>query len=173
MFAKIVAFPLTLALFVAIVFSPVRAEEVDVIGAFKDWTAYATKQAGNKLCYMASEPKKDEGKYGKRGRMYAMVSHRPAAKANDVISIHAGYKYKEGSSVSVKIGGKAFTLFTNGDTAWASTAAEDRALVKSMRAGKSMVVRGVSWRGTKTKDTYSLHGFTAAYREIGKACRVK
>ncbi len=36
MFAKTVAFPLTLALFVAIVFSPVRAEEVDVIGAFKD-----------------------------------------------------------------------------------------------------------------------------------------
>ncbi len=164
---------LFLALFAAVVFSPARAQEVSVLGTFKDWTAYATTQAGNKLCYMASGPSKDEGKYDKRGRIYAMVSHRPAAKANNVVSIHAGYKYKEGSSVGLKIGGKAFTLFTHGDTAWASTAADDKKLVRSMRAGKNMIVRGVSSRGTKTKDTYSLLGFTAAYREIGKACKVK
>ena len=35
-----------------------------------------------------------------------------------------------------------------------------------------MTVKGISGRGTKTTDTYSLKGFTAAYRTIGKACKV-
>ena len=36
--------------------------------------------------------------------------------------------------------------------------------------GAKMVVRGTSWRGTKTKDTYSLKGFTAAYKKINEIC---
>ena len=31
---------------------------------------------------------------------------------------------------------------------------------------------GLSQRGTKTVDTYSLRGFTAAYQAISKACGV-
>ena len=33
-----------------------------------------------------------------------------------------------------------------------------------------MVVKGTSSRDTLTTDTYSLIGFTKAYRAIGKAC---
>jgi hypothetical protein len=173
MILRSVAFHVFLALSVTVALASARAQDVDVLGTFKDWTAYSTKQAGKRLCYMASEPKKDEGKYKKRGRMYAMVSHRPATKAKNVVSIHAGYKYKEGSSVTVKIGGRKFTLFTHGDTAWASTEADDRVIVKAMRAGSNMQVRGVSWRDTKTTDVYSLLGFSAAYREISRACKVR
>ncbi len=148
-----------------------RAEEVDVLGVFQDWRAYKTTQAGKPLCYMAGEPKKAVGKYKKRGKIYAMVSHRPGAKTFDVFSVHAGYTYKEGSSVTVGIGGDSFTLFTHGDVAWARKASHDRALVRAMKAGRDMVVRGVSSRGTKTTDTYSLLGFSAAYSEISSACR--
>ena len=45
------------------------------------------------------------------------------------------------------------------------------ALVQSMIRGAKMVVRGTSWRGTKTTDTYSLKGFTAAYNKITETCR--
>ncbi len=102
-----------------------------------------------------------------------MVSHRPATNATNVVSIHSGYKYKEDSEVRVTIGNKSFTLFTHGDTAWANNAAHDKALVKAMIAGRVMLVRGVSWRNTKTRDTYSLLGFTAAHREIGRSCGVR
>ena len=142
-----------------------------MLGVFQDWRAYKTTQAGKALCYMAGEPGKAVGKYKKRGKIYAMVSHRPGAKAFDVVSIHSGYTYKEGSSVTVGIGGGSFTLFTHGDVAWARKASHDRALVGAMRAGRDMVVRGVSSRGTKTTDTYSLLGFSAAYSEISSACR--
>ena len=47
------------------------------------------------------------------------------------------------------------------------------AMVRAMRVGKKLVIQGVSSRGTKTKDSYSLFGFTAAHNAINKACRVK
>ncbi|MFO1120388.1 MAG: invasion associated locus B family protein [Rhodospirillales bacterium] len=49
-------------------------------------------------------------------------------------------------------------------------AAVDRAIVAAMKAGKAMIVRGTSARGTLTTDTYSLSGFSAALAAIDKAC---
>ena len=46
-------------------------------------------------------------------------------------------------------------------------------MVKAMRAAKEMEVRGVSKRGTNTRDTYSLFGFTAAHKAIGEACDIR
>jgi len=162
---------LTLAL-VLLVAVPGDAQEVERLGVFKDWTAYRTQQGGKNLCYMASVPTKDEGDYTSRGKMYAMVSHRPATKALNVVSVHAGYTYKTDSEVTVAIGGATWQLFVHGDTAWASDAADDAALVQAMRAGSTMVIKGTSSRGTLTTDTYSLSGFTAAHNTIGKACGV-
>ena len=147
------------------------AAAVETIGVYQDWTAYQTTQDGKRICYMASKPEKDEGKYTKRGEIYTMVTHRPAAKSFDVVSVRAGYKYKKGATAEVAIGGAGFALFTNEQTAWADNSADDKALVRAMRAGAKMIVRGKSWRGTDTKDTYSLLGFTAAYRAISKACK--
>lgn len=160
-----------LILFIAFGLSaPAVADEIVTLGTFNDWTAYQTTQAGKKLCYMASVPTKTQGKYKKRGDIFAMVDHRPAEKKFDTVSIRAGYRYKEDSTVTVKIGSQTFDLFTNGDTAWAFDAAGDRALVRAMKKGRKMIVKGVSSRGTKTTDTFSLLGFTAAHRAIDKAC---
>jgi hypothetical protein len=41
-----------------------------------------------------------------------------------------------------------------------------------MIRGLEMVVRGTSSRGTATKDTYSLRGFTAAYEAARDACNL-
>jgi invasion protein IalB len=49
----------------------------------------------------------------------------------------------------------------------------DKALVDAMRAGKTVMVKGTSSRGTETTDSFSLGGFTKAYAEIGKACGIK
>ena len=149
------------------------AEKPDLLVGFKDWIGYKTTQGGNQLCYMASEPKRDEGTYTIRGNIYAIVSHRPAARSSNVVSIHAGYTYKKKSEVTLKIGDKSFTLFTDGDAAWAKSVADDQAMVAAMKAGTRMVVRGVSSRGTKTKDTYSLLGFTRVHGAIGAACGVR
>ena len=159
------------AVFFALLAPLPASAAVETLGTFQDWIAYQTTQGGKRICYMASTPKKDEGNYSKRGDILTMVTHRPASKSFNVVSIHAGYKYKKGSTADVAIGGARFTLFTNAQPAWANDSADDKALIKNMRAGAKMIVRAKSWRGTDTKDTYSLLGFTAAIRAINKACK--
>lgn len=151
--------------------APVEAAKP--LGAFKDWAAHTDGKAKSKICWIYSEPQKDEGKYKKRGRIYALVTHRPGEKVTNQVQFTAGYTFKKGSAVVVRIGPKKFELFTNADSAWARNVKDDAALVAAMRAGKSMIVTGQSSRGTKTKDTYSLSGSSAALKAINKACGVK
>lgn len=140
------------------------------IGDYGDWAAYTYKENGKNVCYMASTPKRDEGKYTKRGDIYAVVTHRPAEKSFDVVNFVAGYSYKEESKAIVKIGKETFTLFTSDDKAWTYTPQDDKQLVSAMKRGERMIVDGVSSRGTKTKDTYSLKGFLRAYKAISAKC---
>jgi len=151
-----------------------RAASPKELGSFTDWTAYLLEESGAKICYIASQPKKAEGNYTSRGDIFALVTHRPQAKTLDVMSIIAGYPYREGGEVSLVVDeAKTFSLFTQGETAWAKDAETDKALVAAMRAGNRMVVKGTSSRGTLTTDTYSLSGFTRAYERASRECGIK
>ncbi len=152
---------------------PALAQGTERLGDFGDWSAFRFQENGEVACYMASEPKKAEGNYQSRGDIFAVVTHRPAEKTRDEVSILAGYTYEKGSSVEVQIGAKKLTLFTDQDAAWAADAATDAELVKAMVKGSKMVVRGTSSRGTPTTDSYSLSGFTKARNAIDKACPKK
>ncbi|UEM03037.1 invasion associated locus B family protein [Skermanella rosea] len=149
------------------------AAEPQLIGSFNDWNAFSYDENGQKVCYMSSRPKKDEGNYKQRGDIYVLITHRPAEKSLDVVSVTTGYTYKEKSETTVSIGNQNFKLFTDGDTAWARDEKTDRALVDAIRSGSAMIVKGTSNRGTATTDTYSLSGTSAAYDAISKACDVK
>lgn len=142
------------------------------IGTFDDWEAYTATEGGKKICYMGSVPKKQEGNFSKRGEVVFLVTHRPADKETGVVSITAGYTYKKDSSARVQVGDKGFDLFTDGGFAFAAEG-KDKDLVQAMVRGNDMVVKGTSSRGTATTDSYSLKGFTAAWKAIGQACGVK
>ncbi len=148
-------------------------QDVADIGAFKDWKAQTFKEGGKQVCTMWSEPSGSEGDYKKRGPVYIFVTHRPYANRLDEISVNIGYTFKKAAPVNVTIGGTEYALFSKGDTAWPRTSREDRRLVRAMRAGSKMTISGVSGRGTKTTDTFSLSGFTAAYNAITKACKAR
>ncbi|MBK20334.1 MAG: hypothetical protein CMM52_16000 [Rhodospirillaceae bacterium] len=149
---------------------PAHAAGVKSDEVFKEWSVHVTGKKKKRICYLHGEPKKSSGKYKRRGATYLQVTHRVADRARNEVSITAGYSYKKGSEVTVKIDGKNFSMFTDGGTAWARDAAGDKALVAAMRAGKTMIVSGTSGRGTLTSDRYSLSGFTAAHKAITRAC---
>ena len=69
------------------------------------------------------------------------------------------------------MGSKKFILFTEGENAWAPSGADDAALVDAFRRGARAKVEGVSKRGTKTVDTFSLSGFTAALEAAANLCK--
>lgn len=150
-----------------------EAQEVKPLGAFGKWSAYSYDDAGKQVCYAASLPIKSEGAYKSRGEVQILITHRPADQAVDVVSIVAGYSYKPDTDANVSVGTRRFDLFTVEGRAWARDAKTDKDLVQAFIKANSMVVKGVSSRGTPTTDTFSLQGFTAAYKAIGDACGLK
>lgn len=153
-------------------FSTAQAAEQKEIGVFGVWSAYVFEENGANVCYMAAKPEKSEGKYSKRGEVVAMITHRPAEGTKNVFSYMAGYGYKKGSKVDITIDGKKFSLFTQNDMGWAADAAADNALAAAIQKGSRMIVKGVSGKGTETKDTFSLKGSTKAFEAISKACGI-
>ncbi|MFC4237687.1 invasion associated locus B family protein [Thalassospira xianhensis] len=144
-----------------------------LIDVYGKWEAYSYSEKGKKVCYIGSQPTSAKGDYTQRGKIYVMVTHRPALKLFNEVSFITGYTYEKDSDVDLRVDSKSFKLFTYEDSAWAVNGEEDRKLVSAMKAGSNMVVVGNSSRGTKTTDTYSLSGFTAAYNAISKACDAK
>ena len=162
-----------LALATAAAWAAVPAAAQD-LGQFRDWWAHRFTEEGSHVCTMWSQPEKAEGKYTRRGEIFALVSHRPADKQTGVVWFEMGYPFASGKKLSVSIdGGKPVLLPVSNSIAEHGSPKVNRALVQKMRSGNKMVVTGRSRRGTRTIDTYSLSGFTASYKAISKACRIR
>ena len=142
------------------------------IGAFQDWTAYAYDAADSKVCYVSSTPKATDPKGVKRDPAFFLVTNMPGRKppVKGEVSTIIGYPFKEGQPVTLTLDDKTFEMFSKGDTAWVDTGS-DKKIVTAMKGGKSLKVKGTSWRGTTTEDTYSLKGISAALAAIDKACK--
>lgn len=136
------------------------------------WDASERAVGKERVCYISSLPKKSRGKYKKRGEASVIVAHWPKRKRWAEVTVNAGYRYKPKSEVVIRIGGADHRLFTNGGQAYAYKG-EDGKLVRAMRAGASMIIVGVSSKGTRTVDTYSLKGISAALKAIDAECRGK
>ncbi len=143
------------------------------IDRFEKWSAHLLTENKTRVCFVHSEPTKKLGQYAKRGEVFVQITHRPRANVTNEVGFTAGYAYKTDSDAVVEVDGKKFTLFTHKNGAWAADAKTDKALVRAMMKGRQMIIRGTSARGTKTVDTYSLIGFTRAYKAIGAACKIK
>ncbi|MHB1205160.1 MAG: invasion associated locus B family protein [Rhodospirillaceae bacterium] len=148
-----------------------HAQEVTALGTFGKWVAFTYTEKGKPVCYISAKPDKSEGSYKARGEALLLVTHRPAEKAFDVVSMVAGYQYMPDSDAVVTAGGQTFRLFTNADRAWARDAKTDAAVVALLIKSSSAVIKGTSNRGTPTTDTFSLIGFSAAYKAISDSCK--
>ena len=148
--------------------------QAKILSEHGDWFVSVMQENGSKVCYLSAEPQKAEGNYTKRGPIYLTITHRPAEKRIGEVGVQAGYTYKNGSSVTAVIDGKTkVRMFTNAGFAWGESEKADQSLIRAMKAGNKIVITGTSSRGTKTTDTYSLAGFTAAYNASIKACAIK
>ncbi len=147
-----------------------HAANSTVLDRHEDWTVYKSDTDDGTLCFAASTPKDFEPKNVNRGDIFFYVSTWPKYKVNQEVSVKLGYPLKDNTKPSVTIGTRNFTLFEEGDRAYIHSSLEPN-LLKAMKAGAKMVVQGVSKRGTKTKDVYSLSGITAALKAMNKACK--
>ena len=105
-----------------------------------------------------------------RGEILLMVFYRPGAEVQGQVAFTGGYPFASGSTVNVNISGTEFELFTEGEWAWPATPQDDAKIVTAMKRGADAVLTAQSSRGTTTKDTFSLLGFTAAVEDAEQRC---
>lgn len=153
------------------------AENPEIIGVYDHWVSYMSTKNNKKTCYIASSPVKSTGKYSQRGDVFIFVAHYPQEKKFNEVSFSAGYTYNTKSLPSLKIDQhKSFSFKTSSskkDMAWSKNKEDDKVIIEHMKAGNTLVVSGISKRGTKTSDFFSLKGFSKAYSDIQKKCGKK
>ena len=140
-------------------------------------TAWAVFVEGEpKECWGMSQPKETvvtlDGKEvsASRGDIALFITFRPA-QAGGEIAYAAGYTFAEGSTVEVVIDGATFEMTTKGEYAWAASVEDDAKLLAAMQKGAEATLTARSAKGTQTKDTFSLSGFTAAMTEAEGQCK--
>ena len=107
----------------------------------------------------------------RRGDILLMTFYRPDAGVNGQVAFTGGYPFASGSTVNLNIGGNQFELFSEGEWAWPASAEDDAKIITSLKRGADAVLSAESSRGTQTKDTFSLMGYTAAVEEAETRCK--
>ena len=144
------------------------------VAAKTDWSVFVEDNPTE--CWGVSTPKETvNSRDGRvvavnRGQTLLMVFYRPSAGAKGQVAFTGGYPFASGSTVTMEISGSTFELFTEGEWAWPATTDDDDKIIVAMKRGADAVLSGRSGRGTATKDTFSLLGFTAAVEDAAKRC---
>jgi hypothetical protein len=154
--------------------APPAAEQPTLLGVSKAWKAFQANSGEGKVCYALSSPTETSPKGGARDPMYVIISVWPGRNVRDELQVVAGYTYKEGEPVWAQVGNRKTEFFARNDgaagSAWVKDLGEEADLVRAMRGANTLTVTGVSKKGTKTTDTYSLSGIGTALQRAHQAC---
>lgn len=151
-----------------------QEESSNRVAAKTDWSVFVEDDPNE--CWGVSAPK--ETVNTRDGRVVAVrrsdillfVFYRPGAEVQGQVTFTGGYPFADGSTVNLNVSGNEFELFTEGEWAWPATPADDAKIITAMKRGTDAVLTAQSGRGTQTKDTFSLLGFTAAVEDAEKRC---
>lgn len=173
---RVFACALTALAATAIGGAAVAQESTNRVATKTDWSVFT--EDSPKECWGVSSPKETVNSRNgsavtdvRRGSILLFVTFRPGTGAAGEISFTGGYPFAPGSTVSVGIDGTNFEMLTDGEWAWPSSTADDGAMLAAMKRGSTAVLTARSSRGTQTKDTFSLSGFTAAMTDAEARCK--
>lgn len=156
--------------------APAAADPANLLGVFQNWQALSTGSGSSLTCYVLSTPRASQPRGAKRSAIYLLVSDYPSRRVKAEPQIVFGYAAKEGATASLGVGGDKFAFFARNEAkegkAWLAALGDNQHLIDAMRNGVSVVASGVSARGTKTADTYSLSGFGDALAKAHATCNM-
>ncbi|MGB0958907.1 MAG: invasion associated locus B family protein [Halocynthiibacter sp.] len=162
------------AFFISSVGGAFAQQSANKIGGNDNWSVF--EGSSPKECWAVSAPEQTVNTRGgrvvavKRSEILLIASARPGDGGKTELSFTGGYSFAKGSTVSMNIGGKTFELLTDGEWAWPATSSDDAKIIVAMKRGAAATLTARSARGTVTKDTFTLSGFTAALGEAEKRC---
>ena len=151
--------------------SPVALGAIKIEGKFKNWESHYTEDGKDKICFAVSMPIKKEPKNLNRAEARIFVTFRTKTNTADEISITGGYPYKKDSQVSVSVDNASFKFDVSDNFAWLTANKDEAKMIQQMKKKNELKATGLSARGNKTHDTYSLLGFTDAYNSAKNKCK--
>lgn len=169
------AFATAMTAVTLMVAAPVVAQDSsNRVSTETDWSVFVEDNPTQ--CWIVSAPKSiansRDGREvaAQRGDIRLFVSYWPGNDKKGEVSATGGYPYANGSTVTMEVGSDRFEMFTDGELAWAASPTDDQRIIDAMKRGSDAVVSGQSGRGTRTADTFSLLGFTAAVSDAEQRC---
>ena len=150
--------------------SKIFAEDLKKVGKFKDWEVMVMKDASGKVCFAQSMPVLQAPKKNKRdARLF--ITFRPSEKISNEISATAGYEFNKNNTVLATSGNNKFKFdIKQQGFAWMTSNKKENIMIRVMKKGSRIMVKGYNEKGSQTIDHYSLLGFTKAYGTAKKAC---
>ena len=129
-----------------------------------------TLTTDNDWCYIGSLPiKSDLPETKKRGENYILV-YKIIGSDQNIVQVEAGYQYNLDKDIIVKIDNTSFEFYSTEDSSETAWTDNDEKVIYAMKKGLELVLIGQSNRGTMTKDTYTLKGFTSALNKLNEDC---
>ncbi len=149
--------------------SVVLGENPKSLGKYKNWEAFTFNDGKSKICFAQTIPTEKSPKNFKREESRLFVTFRKEESIKNEISVTSGHIYKQ-SSVVAKSGKNNFSFFSQGKFAWLTDGEEEFNLIKLMKKATKLSISASDIKGNKTKDLYSMMGFTKAYNTAKKNC---
>ncbi|NOD78631.1 MULTISPECIES: invasion associated locus B family protein [unclassified Ruegeria] len=151
-----------------------QASSTNRVAVKTDWSVFVEEDPTE--CWSVATPDETVNTRGgrvvsvRRSDILLFVVFRPGEDVNGTVSFTGGYPFAAGSTVNVKIDDAEFEFITDGEWAWPSTQGQEPKVIEAMKRGNEAVLTARSERGTQTKDTFSLLGFTAAIDDAKQRC---
>jgi len=144
--------------------------QATVMGQHRDWGTYSYQTSSGKACYAMTVAKEKEPATLDHGDIFFFISQKPGQAGAFEPQFKTSYNMQEGSKSILTIGGKSYSLFVQGSSAWLENPADEGQVIAAMKAGSDMKLSATSGRGNKTGYTFSLRGLSAALTEV-QNCR--
>jgi len=146
------------------------AQSVQVLGDYRDWSAFSANDGGGMICFAMSKPKRVEPLPDDYTQAYVFITARTAQDIKNEFNLIAGYQFATDAVALASVGNNKYNLFTREDAAWLEDVSQAEAFARDLRAGTTLTIEGTTERGVKIVQTYSLLGATASSRSINSAC---
>jgi hypothetical protein len=150
--------------------SAAQASEPKLQGTFNDWSVYSRNDGKDRICYVLAKPEVKAPANVRHGEIFFMVANWKSGAAKEQPSLLAGYPLKTTRAPAAYVGSTKVLMYAADNEAFIESSADERNLVRKMRAGADMRVEAVSARGTETSYVFSLKGVTAALRKARSVC---
>lgn len=137
----------------------------DALGVYQGWGAF--RDSAPLRCFAIAEPiRKARGGW----RPFASVAHWPLQRVRGQIHIRMSLTIRPGSSVSLNIDGRRFSMVAGSADAWAADPRTDAAIVAAMRSGQRMTITADSGTTGRFADSYRLKGAATAIDAAALGC---